>query len=374
MTDTKKKISVPVNTPLLNGNEEKYVLDCIRTGWISSEGDYVQRFENEFSTYVGRDYGVAVSNGSAALELALKVADVGPGDEVILPTFTIMSCLAPVLRAGATPIFIDCDLDTWNMEVSQLQQCINSKTKAIIAVHIYGLPCDIEYISKVAFENNIFLIEDAAEMHGQRVNGRMCGSFGDLSIFSFYPNKHITTGEGGMLVTNSEELAQKSKWYANLCFGLGKSRYEHEDLGWNFRMTNMQAALGCAQLENIEKIILLKREIGKKYNDAFSSIQEKFQLPQKKNDYSENIYWVYGMLVRNDRLEDFMNYLASHNIGNRRFFCPLHRQPIYKKYNIDKFHQLPNSENIYRSGLYLPSGLGMTSDQQDFVIEKVLKF
>ena len=229
MTVTEKRMSVPVNSPLLNGNEEKYVLDCIRTGWISSEGGYVQKFESEFSAYVGRDYGVAVSNGSAALELALKVADVGPGDEVILPAFTIMSCLAPVLRAGATPIFIDCDLDTWNMEVSQLQQCISPKTKAIIAVHIYGLPCDIEYISNVAFENKIFLIEDAAEMHGQTVNGRMCGSFGDLSIFSFYPNKHITTGEGGMLVTNSEELAQKSKWYANLCFGHGKLRYEHED-------------------------------------------------------------------------------------------------------------------------------------------------
>ena len=243
MNDIDHGISVPVNIPLLNGNEAKYVLDCVETGWISSEGDYVKKFEMQFSSYVGRKYGVAVANGSAALEVALKVAGVEKGDEVILPTFTIMSCLAPVLRAGAVPIFVDCNLDTWNMDVTRIEECVSKRTKAIIAVHIYGLTCDIEELSKIAKDRGIFLIEDAAEVHGQTVNRQMCGSFGDLSIFSFYPNKHITTGEGGMLVTNSEELARKSKWYANLCFGRGNGRYEHEDLGWNFRMTNLQAAI-----------------------------------------------------------------------------------------------------------------------------------
>jgi perosamine synthetase len=198
---------IPVNEPLLNGNEQKYLVECIETGWISSEGPFVKRFESQFAASVGRQYGIAVSNGSGALDIAIVALGIGRGDEVILPTFTIISCAAAIVRAGATPVVVDADSATWNMDVSQIEAQITPRTKAIMVVHIYGLPVEMDEISRLADKYGLFVIEDAAEMLGQTYKSLPCGSFGDLSTFSFYPNKHVTTGEGGILVTDDPHLA-----------------------------------------------------------------------------------------------------------------------------------------------------------------------
>jgi perosamine synthetase len=244
--------SIPVNTPLLGGNELKYLTQCIETGWISSEGPFISQFEEEFSAYVNRQFGVAVSNGSAALDIAVKALDLGPGDEVIMPTFTIISPAQSVVTSGATPVLIDSDPITWNMDVNQIEAKISPKTKAILVVHIYGLPVDMDPVLDLCKKYNLRLIEDAAEMHGQTYKGRKCGSFGDISIFSFYPNKHITTGEGGMIVCNDIQLAERCRKLRNLAFEPGGRRFVHHELGWNYRMTNLQAAIGVAQLAKIE--------------------------------------------------------------------------------------------------------------------------
>ena len=251
---------IPVNEPLFDGNEKKYINECIDTGWISSEGSFIKQFEEEFSKQVGRQYGIAVANGTAAIDIAMESLAIRPGDEVIMPTFTIISCITQIIRIGAKPVFVDSDPVTWNMDVNRIEQKITSKTKAIMVVHIYGLPVDVNPVIEISKRYNLLLIEDAAEMHGQTYNGRPCGSFGNVSTFSFYPNKHITTGEGGMIVTNDEILAEKCRSYRNLCFQ-PKKRFVHENIGWNYRMTNLQAALGLAQLENLVKHILKNQKL-----------------------------------------------------------------------------------------------------------------
>jgi len=252
---------IPVNEPLLDGNEKKYLLECIETGWISSEGPFVKRFEELFSRRVGRREGIAVANGSGALDIAVKALGVGPGDEVILPTFTIVSCAAAVVRCGATPVLVDADPRTWNMNIAQVAEKITAQTKAIMVVHIYGLPVDMNPVLELARNHGLKVIEDAAQMHGQTYHGKPCGSFGDISTFSFYPNKHVTTGEGGMLVCDDPELAERCRGLRNLCFQ-PKKRFVHEELGWNYRMTNLQAALGLAQLERLDEVVVRKRPWG----------------------------------------------------------------------------------------------------------------
>ena len=253
---------IPVNQPLLDGNEKKYLIECIETGWISSEGSFVKQLEEQFARRVGRKYGIAVSNGSVALDAAVVALKIGPGDEVILPTFTIISCAAAIVRAGATPVVVDCDPKTWNIDINQVEAKITDRTKAIMVVHIYGLPVDMEPILTLANQYGLTVIEDAAEVHGQTYKSRPCGSFGDISTFSFYPNKHITTGEGGMLVTDDEQLADRCRSLRNLCFQPQK-RFVHEELGWNFRMSNVQAAIGVAQLERLDSFVTRKRPDGK---------------------------------------------------------------------------------------------------------------
>jgi perosamine synthetase len=279
--------SIPVNEPLLDGNEKKYLLECIETGWISSEGAFVNQFEEQFAAKVGRKYGVAVSNGTAALDLAVVALKIGKGDEVILPTFTIISCAAAIVRSGAVPVVVDCDPITWNMDVSQIETKITSKTKAIMIVHIYGLPVDLDPLLAIAHKYGLKIIEDAAEMHGQTYKDLPCGSFGDISTFSFYPNKHITTGEGGMLVTDNAQIAEHCRSLRNLCFQPQK-RFVHEELGWNFRMTNLQAAIGVAQLERIDEFVVRKRAMGGKYTELLANIPG-LQLPLAKTEYANNI-------------------------------------------------------------------------------------
>jgi len=302
------------------GNEKKYLNECIDTGWISSEGPFIKKFEESFSTYVNRDYGIAVSNGSAALDIAIKALGIGKGDEVILPTFTIISPAQSIITVGATPVLVDSDPLTWNMDVSLIESKITSKTKAILVVHIYGLPVDMDPVLELCAKYSLFLIEDAAEMHGQTYKGKKCGSFGDISIFSFYPNKHITTGEGGMILTNNKELTERCQKLRNLAFEPNGRRFVHEEIGWNYRMTNMQAALGLAQLENIEYHIQRKREIGLLYQEKLIELKG-FQKPLHKTNYAENIYWIFGLVAENEISCDLLvKKLSEAKIGTRPFF------------------------------------------------------
>ena len=363
---------VPINEPLLGGNEKKYLSECIDTGWISSEGPFVKKFEEQMANYTGRKFAVAVTNGTAALELAIEALEIGEGDEVIMPTFTIISCAQAVIKTGAKPILIDCEYDTFNMKVEEIESKISNKTKAIMVVHIYGLPVDMDPILQLAKKYNLKIIEDAAEVHGQTYNGIKCGSFGDISIFSFYPNKHITTGEGGMVLMNSQELFEKCKSLRNLCFSSdSEKRFIHENIGWNLRMTNLQAAIGVAQFERIESFISKKRWIGEMYQNLLNDI-EAINLPIRKNTFSDNIYWVFAITLKdscNRSAKEITNELNNKGIGTRPFFYPMHQQPVFKKMGLFAGEEFPNSEKLYQRGFYLPSGLAITIEQ----IEEVSK-
>ena len=368
---------IPVNEPLLDGNEKKYLIDCIDSGWISTEGPYVEKFEKKFAERVGRKYGIAVTNGTSALDVAVEALGIGSGDEVILPTFTIISCVLQIVRSGATPVLVDSDPITWNMDVSQIEAKITSKTKAIMMVHIYGLPVDIDPILDLCRKYNLKLIEDAAEVIGQTYKGIQCGSFGDISTFSFYANKHITTGEGGMIMTNNDRLAEKCCELRNLCFKKDK-RFIHDNLGWNLRMTNLQAEVGVAQLEQLDDFTKKKRWIGKRYTNLLKNLKG-VQLPLASTGYSENIYWVYGLVLNdtfNINANEIISNLTKNGIGCRPFFFPLHQQPILKKIGLFKNQKFPISEKLYQRGFYIPSGLAINDKQILFVsntIKKIFK-
>jgi perosamine synthetase len=364
---------IPVNEPLLNGNEKKYLAECIDTGWISSEGPFVSLFEKKMATMVGRKHAIAVSNGSVALDTAVEAMGISKGDEVIMPTFTIISCILPVIRAGAIPVFVDSNEKTWNMDVDAIEARITPRTKAIMVVHIYGLPVEMDKVLEIADKYGLKIIEDAAELIGQTYKGKQCGSFGDISTFSFYPNKHITTGEGGMVLTDDDAIAQKCRELRNLCF-IPPRRFVHEDLGWNFRMTNLQAALGVAQLERIDEFVQKKREIGKWYNELLKGLESFIDLPQISIEGSENIYWVYGIVLKQtikfDALEA-MKKLSALGIGTRPFFYPMHKQPVLNKKGMYLDEKYPIAENLAERGLYLPSGLALTYNQAKEVTDKL---
>ncbi len=355
---------IPVNEPLLDGNEKKYLNQCIDTGWISSEGNFVKQFEQMMAAKCDRKYGIAVSNGSVAIDAAIAALGITKGDEVIMPTFTIISCASAIVRVGALPILIDADPITWNMDVNQIESKITPRTKAIMIVHIYGLPVDVDPILELADKYGLFIIEDAAEMHGQTYKDRPCGSFGDISTFSFYPNKHITTGEGGMIVTNSSKLAERCQSLRNLCFQPHK-RFVHEELGWNMRMSNLQAALGVAQLERLDEFVKRKRQMGKIYTKLLAYITT-IQLPLAKIDYAENIYWVYGLILKDDvpfDAETAMKKLSEFKIGTRPFFWCMHEQPVFQKMGLFEKVSCPVAEKLARRGFYVPSGLALTEEQ-----------
>lgn len=361
---------IPVNEPLLDGNEKKYLIECVETGWISSEGSFVKRFEEEFSTRMRRKFGIAVCNGTAALDVAVAALGIGHGDEVIMPAFTIISCAAAVIKAGATPVLVDSDPFTWNMDVGQVEEKITSHTKAIMAVHIYGLPVDMDPLLDLARANNLFVIEDSAEAIGLEYKGRPCGSFGDISIFSFYPNKHVTTGEGGMVVTDDEKLAEGCRSFRNLCFQKEK-RFYHDQMGWNYRMTNLQAAIGVAQLEKLEHHINRKREMGSIYTRLLEEVTG-IQLPIPETDYAKNIYWVYGVVLKESTslsVEKVMEILSSKGIGTRPFFWPMHEQPVFNRCGLFTNEKYPIAERLARQGFYLPSGMTLSEQQIETVCE-----
>ena len=354
---------IPVNEPLLDGNEKKYLAECIDSGWISSEGRFVQRLEERMAERMKRKFAIAVCNGSVALDVAVAALGLGHGDEVIMPAFTIISCAAAIVRAGAKPVVVDADPVTWNMDVEQVAGVITEHTRAIMVVHIYGLPVNMDPIVELAKNHGLKIIEDAAEVIGQTYKGRPCGSFGDISTLSFYSNKHVTTGEGGMVLTNDLILAERCRSLRNLCFQ--KKRFVHEELGWNFRMSNVQAAIGVAQMERLDAFVERKRRMGHYYHELLKNVAG-LQLPLPTTDYADNIYWVYGVILSDDipfDAEHAMKWLAANGVGTRPFFWPMHEQPVFRRMGWFKDVRLPVAERLARRGFYLPSGLALRNEE-----------
>ena len=359
---------IPVNKPLIDKKDTLAVNNVLKTGWISSEGPNVKKFEKVFSKFIGHKYGVAVSSGTAALEIAIKSLNLKKKDEIIIPNFTIISNALPALKFGIKMKFVDCNINDWNLDLSKLKKAITSKTKVIIATHIYNYPIRMDKLKSICKKRNIIIIEDAAEVLGQKIFKKKCGSFGDISTFSFYANKQITTGEGGMITTNNPIIYKKMISLRNLAFG-NKNRFNHDDIGWNYRMTNIQATLGISQLKRINKIVKKRHSVGMRYFKKLH-INNNIYIPEPKRDYSENIYWVVGMVITNKKLKlnaaQVMLKLKRRGIGTRPFFWPMNKQKILKKYNINK-QNFKNSEYISENGFYLPTSLTLKNEEIDYI-------
>jgi perosamine synthetase len=363
---------IPVSMPLLGDKEFQYTAECLRTGWISSEGRFIQEFEKQFAAYVGRSEGISVNNGTNALILAMRALDLPQGSEVILPSFTIISCALACVYNNLIPVFVDAEEDTWNIDVSKIEEKITHKTKAIMPVHIYGHPVDMDRILAIAQKHNLFVIEDFAEAIGSEYKGKKCGGFGDISCVSFYANKVITTGEGGMCLTDDEALAERLRRLKNLAF-VPDERFVHYELGFNFRLTNVQAAVGLAQLERIEEHVKKKIWISKTYNALLAPLQEKglLRLPVEKK-WAKNTYWMYSILLNENtglNAKTVMEKLLDFGIQTRPLFYPLHKQPAFQKFHWFRKETLSVSENLYKYGFYLPSGLTLSREN----IENVTK-
>jgi perosamine synthetase len=364
---------IPVNEPLLNEQALTYVNDCLRTGWISSEGRFIREFENKWAAYCNADYGVAVSSGTAALEIAVACLELKPGDEVIIPSFTIISCALAVVMAGAKPVLVDSDPQTWCMNVGQVESKITPRTRAIMPVHIYGHPVDMDPLLELARAHNLFIIEDAAEAHGAEYKGRKVGGIGDLSCFSFYANKIITTGEGGMVLTNRAEHAQRLRSLRNLCFREDR-RFYHTELGHNYRLTNLQAAVGLSQAECIEEHLQRKRRMGRTYNELLKDLPQ-ITRPVEKS-WAKNVYWMYGIVLSDEMDYDAVELarrLKNEGVDTRPFFLGMHQQPVFQQRGMFLDEHYPVAEYIARKGLYLPSGLTITENQIEAVCAAVKK-
>ena len=367
---------IPVSKPKITKQDIKKVLASLKDGWVSSDGPDVIKFEEKFANFIGKKYCIAVSSGTAALEIAVKSLNLKKNDEVIIPNFTIISNVLAVIRQKAKPVFLDCNIHDWNIDYEELKKKISKKTKAIIVTHIYSFSNRMEKIVRLCKKKNIKIIEDAAEVIGLKYRNKYCGTFGELGTFSFYANKHITTGEGGMICTDSYKHYEKCRSLRNLCFGK-INRFNHDDLGWNYRMTNIQASLGISQLKSIKKVINQKISIGKYYYKKLSKVENIQILPPYK-DGLKNVYWVVGIVIKNKKIKakDLIIKLKNKKIGARPFFWPMHKQNILKKMNLVKDKNFPNSEYISTYGLYLPSYLGLKKkdlDQIISVLNKILK-
>ena len=364
---------IPVSIPHISSQDIKSVNKVLKKGWISSDGPEVKSFENEFSKKVNRNYSIAVSNGTAALEISIKALGIKKNDEVIIPNFTIISNALAVVKQNAKPVLVDCDLKTWNVKIEDIEKKINKKTKALIVTHIYSYANDMDKILKICKKYNIFLIEDAAEVVGLKYKNKLCGSFGDISTFSFYANKQLTTGEGGMISTNNLEFYNKCKSLRNLCFGQNQ-RFNHEDIGWNYRITNIQAALGISQLKRLNSIVKRKMEIGSYYFKKLSK-NKNIYMTAPSISYSKNIYWVVGIVIKNKKVlaSKIIKKLASYGIGARPFFWPMHEQKIFKRMKIFSKKKYPNSSYLGRYGFYVPSYLKISNSEMNYIISKINK-
>lgn len=378
---------IPVNEPLLGANTQKYVLDCLDTGWISSAGGYIRRFEEAFAAFVGVKHAVTTTSGTTALHLALAALGIGPGDEVIVPDLTMIAVPYAVLYTGARPVLVDVDPETFNLDPDRLREFIRDwcrydpgrkallhkrtggAVRAVIPVHLYGHPCRMDEILDLARENGLLVVEDAAEAHGARyLSGRLnrplaAGSMGDAGCFSFYANKIITTGEGGMVVTDSDETAERCRRLKDLAHSPGK-RFLHTDLAFNYRMTNVQAAIGLAQVEEVDRFIALKRKMAEAYHLGLSDI-DGLTLPLEK-PWGWSVYWMYAVLVEKSfglSREDVLDRLRDKGVDTRTFFVPVHEQPVFRKDALPGGESFPVSVELAEKGFYLPSGLALTPDQ-----------
>lgn len=361
------EIKYPVYQPLLNGNEKKYVTDCLETGWISSKGAYIQRFEESFATYTQARYATSACNGTAAVLLALLALGIGPGDEVIVPSLVYVAVPNMVRFAGASPVFVDCLSDTFQMDPTDIRKKISLRTKAVVAVHTYGHPCDMEAISKICKTHDLKLIEDCAEALGARFQGKQPGSWGDMAVYSFFGNKTLTTGEGGMITSNSSSLIKKAFHLKNQ--GVTEKAYWHDIPAFNFRMTNISAAIGLAQLESIDEVIEKKRRIASVYRQQFMDSGIIFHQEAKDVIHS---YWMCSILAPEGYYRDSLRvYLSSEGIETRPFFYPAHTLPFYK--NSHK-QRLPVTEEISSRGINLPSYPALRDEDVRHIASRVLTF
>ena len=364
-----KKTFLPVAVPSLDGNEAKYVLDCVESGWVSSLGKYIPSFEQSFADFCEARYGIAVSNGTVALHLALATLGIGPGDEVIVPTLTFVATANAVRYVGATPVFADSDPRTWTLDPEDVARKATVKTKAIIPVHLYGHPVDMQPLMDLAQARNLFVLEDAAEAHGALYRNQKVGGIGHLNCFSFYGNKIITTGEGGMLTTNDAKLAERARFLRDHAMS-PERRYWHTEVGYNFRMTNIQAALGLAQMERIEAFIEHKRWLAQRYNQLLADVPGVTLPPEAA--WAKSVYWMYSILL-DDRFpmdrDTFMTRLKEQGIDSRPFFYPVHALPPYQSSGV----HFPVAEDLSRRGINLPSGMKMQEADVVRVAEEIHK-
>ncbi|MCK4792769.1 MAG: DegT/DnrJ/EryC1/StrS aminotransferase family protein [Desulfobacteraceae bacterium] len=362
-----RKISIPVYKPYINGNEKKYVNECIDSTWISSKGRFVPLFEEKFAKYTGVRYATAVCNGTVAIHLALISLAIGPGDEVIVPTLTYIASVNPITYTGAVPVFVDSLEETWQMDPDDVRKKISPRTRAIMAVHLYGHPCEMDVLKKISDEFNLFIIEDCAEAFGSIYNGRHVGSFGHVSAYSFFGNKSITTGEGGMVVTDDETLHERAIHFKGQ--GLAKYReYWHDVVGYNFRMTNICAAIGLAQLEMADVILDKKRKISQWYKELLEGLPLTFH--NEKNEV-RHAYWMCSILVDStDDRDPLREHLSNSGIETRPVFYPAHTMPMYSQ----KFQRHPVAEKIGWRGINLPSWPGLERDQIQFICQEISNY
>jgi perosamine synthetase len=365
--DTSVHALIPLAAPDLSGNERIYTADCIHSGWISSKGPYVRRFEAELAAWCGTCFGIVTSSGTAALHLALLALDIGPGDEVIVPAFTYVALANAIKYTGARPVFVDVDTATWLIDLNQIEDKITPQTRAIMAVHLYGHPVDMVSLNEIARRYGLWVIEDASEALGAKVNDQPVGSIGEIGCFSFYGNKVITTGEGGGLVTNIPALAEKARLLRNQA-QVGPD-YWHTQVGYNYRMTNLQAAVGLAQLERVAHFLVKRRSISAMYDHCFAG-QPGLYLYEEPG-WGESVCWLYSLLLapthklQRDKL---ISFLACQGIESKPFFVPLPQLPAYRE-----TVSYPVADHLARSGISLPTSIGMTPEQIYRVAQTVLQ-
>lgn len=358
---------IPVCEPKLSGKELEYVTECIKTNWISSKGRYITEFEEKFSKYCNAKFGIATMNGTTAIHLALASLGIKSGDEVILPTFTMIATVNPIAYCGAKPVLIDAETETWNIDPSKIEEKITDKTKAILVVHTYGHPCNMDPILEIARKYGLYVIEDAAEAHGAEYNGKKVGVLGDVGCFSFYANKIITTGEGGMVITNDEKIAEMANLLRDQAFEKEK-RFWHRYIGYNYRITNLQAAIGVAQMDIIDESVNTRRKNAQIYNLLLKNL-EGITLPPEAQ-WAKNIYWMYTIMFEDSfgmSRDGIMNYLKKKGVDTRSTFYPIHTQPVYAKlYANEKY---PVAEKLSRRGINLPSGNTLKKEDIKYVVE-----
>jgi perosamine synthetase len=362
---------IPVSAPQLGTPEYENVLAALQAGEISgSAGTFIERLEREFAAYCGVNHAIAVSSGSTALHLAMVLAGIGPDDEVLVPAATNIATAAAVVQCGGIVVPIDCEPDTWCMDPALLEAAITPRTKVIVPVHLYGHPVDMAEVWLVAQRHNLLIIEDAAEAHGATYRGVKAGALGHLACFSFYANKVITTGEGGMLTTNSDAYAQRARLLRNLAFT--EPRFWHEELGFNYRMTNVQAAIGCGQLERIESIVEAKRDLARRYTERLSGIRG-LRLPIERS-WARNVYWMYALVVEPEfgtGRDELMAALVGVGIETRTMFCPMHLQPALLSRGAVRRVRCPVAEELWERGLYLPSTPSLTDQDLDRICDAI---